>query len=588
MKRAILVFVTLSSLGLAATASAAVTASLDRDQVADGETVQLVLQHDGSGGGDPDLGPLKKDFDVLSTSSGSNIQIVNGSMSAQRELRLTLAPKHRGRLQIPPLTWAGEQSEPLTLTVADAGSGNSAGRSPPAGHVFVTSSVDQAHPYVQGTVVLTVQLHADEPLYHASLDFSGNNDVVVQQLGQDRKSTETRNGHRYDVIERQYLLQPQRSGKLSLDGPTLDAQVADAARQDPFGPNSPFADAFGGSPFAGMLNATKPLRLHADPIELDVLPRPPAATGRDWLPARSVTLEASWTPDSASLRAGDPLTLHLRLRAEGLTATQLPDLSTELSLPEGLKAYPDQAKLDTSLQSGKVVGSREQDIAIIAGRPGHYELPSLHLSWWDISRNAQRELSLPGRTLEILPGASAAAAPLAPQTDHPQLPASEDAVRPSPPQQRAVGTAPGSPWPWISLTLGILWLGTLAAWWRGRRTRADIATSSPAVAAEETIMDASAARKAFQQACRGNDALAARRSLLDWARAAWPDRVTAGLGALAARLDDAHLGELLRQLDRACFAGADWNGSELAERLTSFGEIRRTRKQQPVLADLYP
>jgi hypothetical protein len=101
-------------------------------------------------------------------------------------------------------------------------------------------------------------------------------------------------------------------------------------------------------------------------------------------------------------------------------------------------------------------------------------------------------------------------------------------------------------------------------------------------------MDASAARKAFQQACHGNDALAARRSLLDWARAVWPDRAPAGLGALAARLDDAHLGELLRQLDRACFAGADWNGSELAERLTSLGEIRKTRKQQPVLADLYP
>ncbi len=587
MKRAILVFVTLSSLGLAATASAAVTASLDRDQVADGETVQLVLQHDGSGGGDPDLGPLKKDFDVLSTSSGSNIQIVNGSMSAQRELRLTLAPKHRGRLQIPPLTWAGEQSEPLTLTVADAGSGNSAGGSPTAGHVFVTSSVDQAQPYVQGAVVLTVQLHADEPLYHASLDFSGNNDVVVQQLGQDRKSTETRNGHRYDVIERQYLLQPQRSGKLSLDGPTLDAQVADAARQDPFGPNSPFADAFGGSPFAGMLNATKPLRLHADPIELDVLPRPPAATGGDWLPARSVTLEASSTPDTASLRAGDPLTLHLRLRAEGLTAAQLPDLSAELSLPEGLKAYPDQAKLDTSLQSGKVVGSREQDIAIIASRPGRYELPSLHLSWWDTTRNAQRELSLPAKTLEVLPGASAAADSVTPQADHSQLPAPEDVATRLPPQRLAVGAGPGSPWPWISLALGVLWLGTLAAWWRGRRSRADVAMS-PVVATEETVMHASTARKAFQQACRGNDALAARRSLLNWARAAWPDRAPTGLGALAARLDDERLSELLRQLDRACFAGADWNGSELAERLTSLGEIRKTRRQQPVLADLYP
>ncbi|MDR3419287.1 MAG: BatD family protein, partial [Nevskia sp.] len=392
-------------------AAAAVTATLDRDEIAPGETVELLLQRDDRSGGDPDLAPLKKDFDVLGSSSGSSIQFINGHMAAKRELHLTLTPKHSGKLQVPPLSWGGEQSQPLELSVTDSAAGGQSGAQPgsqagaTAGsqHVFLTTSLDQPRPYVQSAVVLTVQLHVDVQLYQASLELNGNGDLPVQQIGKDRQTSEMNNGHRYQVIERKYLLQPQRSGTLSLDGPVVEAQVADASR-DPFG-----------NAFGGMFNATRPLRLHGDPIQLEVRARPAAATGPDWLPAQQVNLEEAWRPDNGAVHAGEPLTLHLRLAAHGLTGAQLPDLSTRLVLPDGLKAYPDQAKLGTDLQSGELVGSREQDIALIASRPGHYELPDVHLSWWDTRQDQQREAILPGRTLDILPAVGAAAAP-APQS----------------------------------------------------------------------------------------------------------------------------------------------------------------------------
>src|SRR3546814_8185655 len=68
-----------------------------------------------------------------------------------------------------------------------------------------------------------------------------------------------------------------------------------------------------------MLGSTRPIRLHGKPIELEVRPRPAAAKGSDWLPARSLTLEHSLSADPATLHAGDPLTLHLHLRAAGLS-----------------------------------------------------------------------------------------------------------------------------------------------------------------------------------------------------------------------------------------------------------------------------
>ncbi len=59
------------TLGASMNAMAAVTASLDRNQIAPDETVQLLLQRDGSSNGQPDLGKLKRDFDTIATSRGS-------------------------------------------------------------------------------------------------------------------------------------------------------------------------------------------------------------------------------------------------------------------------------------------------------------------------------------------------------------------------------------------------------------------------------------------------------------------------------------------------------------------------------------
>src|SRR3546814_7155897 len=119
-----------------------------------------------------------------------------------------------------------------------------------------------------------------------------------------------------------------------------------------------------------MLGSTRPIRLHGKPIELEVRPRPAAAKGSDWLPARSLTLEHSLSADPATLHAGDPLTLHLHLRAAGLSGTQLPDLGSKLRLPDGVKAYPDQAHLDTSVGAGGIVSTRDRSEERRVGKEG--------------------------------------------------------------------------------------------------------------------------------------------------------------------------------------------------------------------------
>lgn len=574
-------------------ALATVTTSLDRTHVALGDTVRLLVQTDASTDKQPDIAPLQQDFDILGSSHGSSTQIVNGHMSSQTQVTLFLSPKHEGTIRIPPLSWGSEQSAALALTVGGSDNAPAQGDTGQSGAapVSMSATLDQKHPYVQSSVVLTLRLSVGVPLTQASLEMPGSADVLVKQLGEDTQTTESRNGRSYQVIERKYLLIPQRSGQISLKGPTLDAQVRDANMPDI---NSFFGNAFGAMPLGRLMGSTRPLRLSAESIVLNVQPRPASATGADWLPAQKVTLEESWRPDNASVHVGEPLTRHLHLTALGLTGAQLPDLSKLMTVPDGIKPYPDQAKTDDSVRSGTMLGSRDQDIALIAGQPGHYELPALKVAWWDTVANVQREATLPARTLDVLPAAGGQVAPAPPAANNaPAALPTQD----TPGKALQVDLPPGSlsahvsVWPWVSAVFALLWLGTGVAWWRARRASKVIAptpsTASPAPAGRVAGVSSGKSLGELQRACKDNNAQAARQAVLTWAASFWPESPPRGLQAVAQRLADPRLTEPLQQLDRACYAGAAWQGESLAQAFAQPPRQVVVDKAKPVIPDLY-
>jgi len=274
-----------------------------------------------------------------------------------------------------PWQWGNDKTDPIVVNVNGASQGKpqSQNASPASGKVFLKTSIEPRQSYVQAEVDLTVRLYSAVPLYHADLEIPANSDVLLQQVGADRNETIVENGERYQVIERHYELFPQRSGSLTLSGPVLNAQIAVQNQMDPFG-NS-FKDFFGNLPFGGTFTTAKPIRPHGDDIALNVLPRPAAAGNEYWLPSRDVTLQGEWRPAHGQIKAGDPVTLDLHLKAQGLTAAQLPDLNSLLKLPDGVKAYPDQAKLTNDSQDGYLVGQRDQSIALIADRAGEFTIP---------------------------------------------------------------------------------------------------------------------------------------------------------------------------------------------------------------------
>lgn len=582
MKYLIRILTVLIFYGVVLSAQAAVTATVNSTVVPSGETVQLQIMRDGRADSQPDLGPLKKDFDVLGSSSGSNVQIINGHMSSQTQVTVALSPKHDGQVQIPPIEWGGEQSAAIELTVGGSGAsrpGTQAAND--NAHLFMTTMLDQKQPFVQSAVVLTLRIYADQPLNQANLDFPTSSDVLFKQLGKDTQSTEVRNGRNYQVIERKYLLFPQRSGKITLEGPQLNAQIQDTNSNDPMD------SLFQRMPFGGMLNTTHPVHLHTKPIELNVLPRPAKLAGANWIPAQKVTLEETWHPDTNSIHAGEPLTRHLRLSALGLTGGQLPDLTTIMSVPNGIKAYPDQSNVADNPQGNTVLGSRDQDIAIMASNPGHYELPAVRLEWWDTVNNEKHEVTLPAHSIEVLaaPGNAADIANTPPVNSGASIQPNIEVNSNLAEQNSKFDNA--QTWMWISFALGVLWLSTILAWWLTSRRKHK--TQPVQIVDEKSPANISIAGtlKEFNRACNENNPQLARQQLLVWANSVWPSERPLGLNEISRHFDDENIVNELRLLDRACYTDFVWNGETLAKLFHKPIKQKIMPKQNSTLPKLY-
>ncbi|NCA89340.1 MAG: hypothetical protein EOM92_10620 [Gammaproteobacteria bacterium] len=96
-----------------------VTARLDNSDIRLGESVRLILVADAQFEKGPDLSPLQRDFQITGRSSARQITEINGQRREHHELRLVLAPRRAGHLEIPAIAFGEVQTQPLTLAVTE-------------------------------------------------------------------------------------------------------------------------------------------------------------------------------------------------------------------------------------------------------------------------------------------------------------------------------------------------------------------------------------------------------------------------------------------------------------------------------------
>lgn len=546
----IVLLVLLAPLAQAAT----VHAFLDRSHVSLGDTVTLNIQSTDSLGA-PDLAPLEKDFQVLGTSNSSSVRVANGTTTRTVQLGIALKPLHAGTITIPPLDVGGAKTQPLTLQVGAAPSGGSGRTGDP---VFMETSVLSSSPYVGEQTVYTVRLFY-LPGVSGSLGDPGADGANLVRLDRDHRYTVDRNGYAYQVIEYSWALIPQRTGTITVRGPTFQGERLAAGNPGAWfnNPNAlfnnPNALLNGQMPGIGApVSATAPVtRIDARAA--------PAAAGKPWLPARDVQLKLTGWPANGEAAAGVPLTVILSISATGQPADALPE--PELPAIAGARVYPDQTRDSTEDTGQWLQGTRTRSFAIVPQRDGKLSLPAITLNSWDVAHDRAEQASVPAHSLQVsgaLPPASSAAAPAsAARAPHPVAtsPASATPVATVTPH----GNGPQGFWRVVALASLVLWLLAIAAvvtWWLTRRRAAPVVVDSPAATTRE---DASKSQHALQAealaAARGRDAAACEHRLLAWARASHPD--LANLSVLRDALSDLAQRDALDALQRARWQDGD-------------------------------
>lgn len=517
-----------------------IQATLNRNQVQLGDTVTLNVHIDGGGDlGSPDLSALAGDFDILGSSTDSSLSIVNGRQSSLLTLGIVLRPKRVGTLTIPSLTIAGSHTQPLRLEVTPPTASASAHGDK---SVFLEAVATPDHSYVGQQLIYTVKLYISANLSNGSLDDPQLPGADIRRLGGDIDYDTERGGRTYHVIERRYALTPQRAGTLVM--PALHFQGEMLA---PVDPNDPTANFFGQ---AGLFGNTTPVSADAPQVSIPVSPVPADWGTMAWLPARQLTLTLDGLPADGQLHVGQPLNLHMRVQADGLSAESLP----EPSLPalDDAQVYPDQTVDSTKSDGQWLTGQRERGFAIVPGHAGTLVIPATTVKWFDVLSGKTEIASIPEHRLTVLPAAGDATAPSAPPPSATDVSSMSGHAAPALPTAATVSDADAMPWRWIALGSLGLWLLSLLGWWLWRRRRVAPAappTPTPAPVGASTR----SLREAFLAGAHRGEAAAQARSLLAWARSERP--LLQNLGELSAALASEAQRTAIAALQRRQYAG---------------------------------
>lgn len=488
---AVIVLIASASAGIAD----GLTARISADKIGLGDSFQLRLSADPTKlTAPPDISALNTDFDILGTSQSTQTRIRNGARSDTVEWIINLAPRRIGQLTIPVLTAGTESSEALTLDVV----AQSDLPVPPqtASTTSIETRVQPGNHYVQEEIPLTLRVTAGQGFRSGTISAPASPDYILEQRGEDRSSQSTLGGKPVTLIERDYMLRPQKSGALTIAPFVLQGKEDDPTAQA-LTQQDPFDNVFDQSPFGLMFNAQRDITLRTPPIALDVKANP--TNTQEWfLPAKAVEITAEWDPETPQLRVGEAVTRHVRLQALGATQVQLPDLA----LPQvtNAKIYLESSNAGSVDTAEGTAAVRDFAYSIVPTSGGEITLPEVAVTWFNTASETTQIAKLPAQTLRV---EGPSPAPL-PTTVQPQASAAVVPTAPKPDRSALAF--------WVLLAV---FFGIGAGWIAYRRRhRGPEAESAPARLALQT----KAALLQIETACTDGNAKAAYAAALTWLR----------------------------------------------------------------------
>lgn len=425
-----------------------VTAVVDKNPAMINESILLTITADDDVDRDAlDTSALTQDFIVGQTRVSSQTSIVNFDATRLTTWKIILIARKAGQYTIPALAIENLQTTPINLDVIAGKNKSSQNQT----DIFISSELSSHEVYVQQSLTLSIKLHFAVELHSASMDKPEFTGAMIEKVGEDQQSDSIINGKRYRIIEQTYAITPEQSGEFIIKGPMFSGEVRQgSSRRSAF---SSFAQ-------------TKPVSVIGDDLKINVLPIPANyPSNAEWLPTDILTLHQEWQGNNGEFIAGEPITRTIRLTASGLSKAQLPKL--EMQSSPGLKIYPDQAELHSSLRDNRLISQKTQNFALVPSAAGDFTLPAMKVTWFNTITNKIEQSTLPEQTISVaLPKDGSAITPINNLNDVPVInnqasPSSADCLpnKLTSPDVLTANTSNSLQWLFLSL-----WLLTLVMW----------------------------------------------------------------------------------------------------------------------------
>lgn len=440
-----------------------VSATVDRNNITTDDLLTLTVSVDVAAGdpAEPVLPPLDG-FQVLSSSRGTQMTIINGNMSMQTTFQYQLQPIQPGNLVIGPIsvTVNGNvfNTEPIPVNVSQ-GTGTPQPANPPSflpgfsnfpnfpnfpslpsfpslgsqpaapseptvpvepapvpadltgQDYFIEAVVDNSEPYQGQQVTHTLR-------FYRAVDGVGRSEYQPptytgfwsEQVPEQGEYAIQAGGRNYRVTVLNTILFPTVVGEVTIEPATIDVP----------------GDLF-----------SRGARLSTQPLELDVQPLPEGAPPSFQGAVGQYEIQAS--VDSPQVKVNDTLTWQIIISGAG----NIENLADPL-WPEQAewRAFDSEAVVETAIEDGRVVGARRYDRVLVPTVDGELTLPPVEYSYFDPELNQYVTISTEPITISVVPdGNNPNLAPALPATDNDAISGSEAGIAPD---IRSIKEAPDS------------------------------------------------------------------------------------------------------------------------------------------------
>ena len=370
------------------------------------------------------LAPQAKGFDVLmgpSRSQQSSTQIINGKVSSSRSITYTyiLMAVSEGTFNIPAASIEvdGEKifSNPLTIKVlpkdkedanSNQGQGNSGISSrnqKSSGRItdkdlFVLATASKTKVHEQEAILVTYKAYTTVDLRQLLGKMPDQQGFYVQEVELPTQKTfklEHYKGRNYNtVVYRQYVLFPQKSGKLEIPAVTFDAVVAQRVAVS----DDPFEAFFNGG---GYVEVNKKIIAPKLVINVDPLPSKP-----EGFSGGVGTFSLKSDISTTELKANEAVTIKLTISGIGnMKLVSAP----EVKLPHDFEVYDPKIEDNYELTANGLSGTKTIEYLAIPRHAGNFSIPPIEFKDFDIKSGKYKTLTTEAYELKVAKGDGSAA-----------------------------------------------------------------------------------------------------------------------------------------------------------------------------------